>query len=137
MTADKDKRIAQLESELTLLKSSLDEENPLKSYLDGEFRMQIEYLANHESKPSMYLGYRQPGASPTFYGPDEVVVDGDWLEMTLRQSKKYKASIQRFINEAIVRVISTVDDTQKRDEITKFLSTKLVVEEPEDPEETE
>jgi hypothetical protein len=37
------------------------------------------YLAEHDEKPDMYLGHPPPGASPSFYGPDDVVVDGDWL----------------------------------------------------------
>jgi hypothetical protein len=37
------------------------------------------YLAEHDDQPDTYHGHPQPGASPSYYGPDDVVVDGDWL----------------------------------------------------------
>lgn len=45
----------------------------------ASIRRRETYLAEHDARPSRYLGRPQPGASPTFYGPDDVVVDGDWL----------------------------------------------------------
>ena len=32
-----------------------------------------------DGPPPTYRGHRQPGHGPQFYGPDDVVVDGDWL----------------------------------------------------------
>lgn len=46
------------------------------------------WLAEHDDRPDTYLGYLQPGASPTFYGPDDVVVDGDWLEAFEAKTKR-------------------------------------------------
>lgn len=35
--------------------------------------------------PGRYLGHIQPGGNPALYGPDDVVVDGDWLASTERR----------------------------------------------------
>ncbi|KQO98311.1 hypothetical protein [Leifsonia sp. Leaf264] len=45
-----------------------------------------EWLAGRDERPSTYLGRKQPGADATYYGPDDVVVDGDWLESHERRA---------------------------------------------------
>jgi hypothetical protein len=34
----------------------------------------------HSGEPLLDRGYKMPGYAPRHYGPDDVVVDGDWLE---------------------------------------------------------
>ena len=42
-----------------------------------------EWTNMPDDAPEMYHGYKKPGAAPHHYGPDAVVVDGDWLEARL------------------------------------------------------
>jgi hypothetical protein len=44
-----------------------------------------------DSEPCTYLGYKQPGAAPFHYGPDDVVVDGDWLQQEIRYANLWRS----------------------------------------------
>jgi len=56
----------------------------------GEFARHVQehterrLLAWRDDAPTTYRGYKQPGAAPRHYMPDDVVVDGDWLDSELR-----------------------------------------------------
>lgn len=49
-------------------------QSDLKAVKDREWRNLPD------DAPTIYLGRPQPGAAPHHYGPDDVVVDGDWLQ---------------------------------------------------------
>lgn len=65
-----------------------------------EARMKHETL----DEVGTYLGYRQPGARPHCYGPDDVVVDGDWLKFN---EGKWRALSRRATR---VRSLHSSDD---------------------------
>ncbi|WP_230670969.1 hypothetical protein [Rathayibacter sp. Leaf248] len=50
-----------------------------------------EWTNMPDDKPSSYLGYPQPGAAPKHYGPDAVVVDGDWLVAEIELANRWRA----------------------------------------------
>lgn len=58
---------------------------PVSSDRVRELEAEVRTLRDREWRnlpddaPSTYLGRPQPGAAPHHYGPDDVVVDGDWL----------------------------------------------------------
>lgn len=65
----------------------------------------VVYL--EQAEPTTYLGRPQPGAAPHHYGPDDVVVDGDWLhalEVEHENVKVERDALAARITEALALV---------------------------------
>lgn len=85
----REKALLEMENDLLRkqLKAAKGEERAERIKLLAEgMEARRTYMAEHDERPTYYLGYKQPGASPSFYGPDSVVVDGDWLQDRLKQA---------------------------------------------------
>lgn len=72
-----------------------DDENPrelVSKLVDEITALRADYWRlMPEDEPTTYLGYKQPGAAPKNYMPDDVVVDGDWLEREMRELEEFRA----------------------------------------------
>lgn len=75
-------------NELPALLARLDE----VTAENDEYRKR-EWRNMPDDEPTRYKGHPQPGAAPHHYGPDDVVVDGDWLEAVTAEKDALAAVI--------------------------------------------